>query len=104
MGRRLIMSQRAISRATADMNGRNASPETDYSDPKVMSLVAELFEKRNAPGIPPHEQRLFRQMLLQEHLLPTIKSTANHLGHSLSTQHQAKPRGRSHHAVAFRMA
>ena len=103
MRKRIIASQREIARATATMGAASPLPEIDYNDPQISAVVVLLFEERNAPGIPPHRQREFREAFLKKELRLKNGQPAKRLD-TTPTQHQSKPYGRGYHTLSFGLA
>ncbi len=103
MGRRMIMSQRAIAGAVAKLNAENRDSvsELEYSETMTSLLMVQIFGQRNLPYIPPHIQR---QKLADKLSPPPAKNASPTKSPNDATRHQSKPYGRNHYGRAFGMA
>jgi hypothetical protein len=103
MGRRVIMSQRAIAGAIAKMNATDEAPIPEVVErPEAATtslLMIQVFGQRNIAYLPPHIQR----QKLAEKLSPPPpqKNIPSDRRATAATRHQAKPYGRSHRGFAF---
>ena len=103
MGKRA--TQQEIARASAMLGDVNPSPQTDeakFYETTTRIRMEQVLGLRNIPGKPPHIQR---RILLEALKKSPPKENGRVLkGHEAHARHQSKPRGRSHHIPAFKMA